>query len=150
MTLAVLPALVPDIPRIYEIYFLSFHNDAMGRIMLDILFPNTDTSSADFRKAHAAGTLSYWHTSDVQYTFKCVDMKTGEIVGMALGDVFVRERSEEERRFGGVGWLEGKERERAEMVLRPLWEMRDKLFGGRPYVCMSCHSTFSKLIADAN
>ena len=109
----------------------------MGRIMLDILFPNTDTSTPEFRSLHAAGTLSYWHGSDVQYTFKCVDTATGEIVGMALGDVFVKNRSERERRNPGVTWLEGKERERAEKVLSPLWEMRERLFGGRPHVCMS-------------
>ena len=135
MVLAVLPALIPDIPRVYEIYFAAFKNDEMGRIMVDILFPNTDTTSPGFRKAHSAGTLSWWHTSDVQYTFKCVDTDTGEIIGMALGDVFVKPRSEEERKNHGVTWLEGKERERAEAVLSPLWEMREKLFGGRPYIC---------------
>ncbi|KAL1958744.1 hypothetical protein VTO42DRAFT_3863 [Malbranchea cinnamomea] len=134
MVLAVLPALIPDIPRVYEIYFSAFKHDEMGRIMVDILFPNTDIFSEEFRTSHAAATRSYWHTSDVQYTFKCVDMETGEIVGMALGDVFVRPRSEEERRNPGVTWLQGKERERAEKVLNPLWEMREKLFGGRPYI----------------
>jgi GNAT superfamily N-acetyltransferase len=137
MVLAVLPALIPDIPRVYEVYFAAFKNEQMGRIMLDILFPNAVTDSPEFRKGHAAATLAYWHTSDVQYTFKVVDTDTGEIVGMALGDIFIRPRSEEERKNLGVPWLQGKERERAEKILNPLWEVREKLFGGRPYICMS-------------
>jgi hypothetical protein len=135
MVLAVLPALIPDIPRVYEVYFSAFQNEEMGRIMLDVLFPNAVTDSPEFRKAHAAATISYWHTSDVQYTFKVVDTETGEIVGMALGDIYIRPRSEEERKNHGVPWLEGKERERAEKVLNPLWEVREKVFGGRPYIC---------------
>lgn len=146
MGYVVLPALIPDIPRVYDTYFAAFKNDAMGRIMLDILFPNAAIDSEDFRRTHVAGTVSYWHTSDVQYTFKCVDTKTGEIVGMGLGDVFLRPRSEAERKNPGITWLEGKERERAERVLNPLWEMRERLFGGRPYICEQ-HRSFSLLVS---
>ena len=132
---AVLPALIVDIPRIYDIYFEAFKHDRMGQIMVEILFPGV--IDEEFRKAHAAGTLSYWNTTTNQYTFKVVDTKSGEIIGMALGDVYLNERTPEERKNHGVPWLLGEQRERAEKILNPLWEMREKLFGGRRYICKS-------------
>lgn len=131
----VLPALIPDIRRVYDVYFAAFEHDLMGRIMLDIIFPGSQITAEGFRKAHTAGTLQYWHTSTEQYTVKCVDTSSGETIGMGLTDVYLRERSPEQRRNHGVTWLEGEHRERAEKVLNPLWEMREKLFGGRPYIC---------------
>ncbi|GKT49632.1 putative acyltransferase SID5 [Colletotrichum spaethianum] len=133
MGYAILPALIPDIEKVYDSYFKAFNGDAMGDIMVKILFPN-GVDSEEFRKAHTAGTLSWWHHSDCQYTYKCVDTETGEIVGMALGDIYLKERSEEERKNHGVGWLEGAARERAEAVLNPLHDVREKLFGGRRYI----------------
>lgn len=135
MGFVTLPALIPDIPRVYDVYFAAFKADPMGAIMLDILFPDGITD--EFRKAHTAGTLAWWHTSKVQYTWKCVDTEADEIIGMGLADIFLSERSEEERKNPGIGWLQGAAKERAEKVLNPLWEMREKLFGGRPYICMS-------------
>ncbi|KAJ4145149.1 hypothetical protein LMH87_004007 [Akanthomyces muscarius] len=133
MSLVVLPALIPDIPRIYQIYFDAFRADKMGALMLQILFPGT-LDDQDFLKAHAAGTLSYWHLSDCQYTFKVVDTATGAIIGMGLGDAYLRERTVPERANHGVPWLEGEQRARAEKVLNPLWEVRERLFGGRRYI----------------
>lgn len=133
MAQVVLPALIPDIPRIYEIYFDAFRADKMGALMLQILFPGT--IDEEFLKAHAAGTLSYWHISNCQYTLKVVDTASGDIIGMGLGDVYLHERSEEERANHGVPWLEGEQRERAERVLNPLWEVRERLFGHRRYIC---------------
>ncbi|KAK5995480.1 putative acyltransferase SID5 [Cladobotryum mycophilum] len=135
MVQVVLPALIPDISRIYDVYFAAFENEQMGRIMLEILFPGVIDEA--FRKAHTAGTLAYWHVSDCQYTVKCVDTDTAEIIGMGLGDVYLKERTEEERKNHGVPWLTGEQRERAEKVLNPLWEVREKLFGGRRYIY--CH-----------
>jgi GNAT superfamily N-acetyltransferase len=135
MVFVVLPALIPDIRRLYDVYFASFGNDYMGKLMLEALFPGEVYKTEQFRKDHAAGTLAYWHTSDQQYTYKVVDTDTGDIVGIALGDIVLKERSEEERAFMGVPWLEGEHRERAEKVLRPLWEMREKLFAGRKHIC---------------
>jgi hypothetical protein len=71
----------------------------------------------------------------VQYTVKCVDSKTGEIVGMGLWDVLIEERSQAEIEDPGVTWLEGAERERAESVLGPLWEKRRHILGKRPHIC---------------
>ncbi|KAM3502202.1 hypothetical protein MY11210_009140 [Beauveria gryllotalpidicola] len=62
MSQVVLPALIPDIPRIYQIYFDAFRADKMGALMLQVLFPVI--VDQEFIKAHAAGTLSYWHLSD--------------------------------------------------------------------------------------
>ncbi|KAJ4328318.1 hypothetical protein N0V84_001189 [Fusarium piperis] len=130
MVLAVCPALIPDIPELYEIYFKAFENDDMGRRMVEILFPQGITP--EFKKAHAAGTLAYWHTSNTQFTFKCIDTETGEILGMGLADLVLN--PPEKRENPGVQWLEGKERERAEKILDPLWEARDELVGGQNHI----------------
>lgn len=133
MVYAILPALIPDIEKVYDVYFAAFKNDKMGRFMVDLLFPG-GTDSEEFRKAHTAGTLAWWNTCGVQYTYKCVDTETGEIVGMALGDILLQGRTEEERKFQSVGWLEGEQQAKADQVLRPLHEAREKLFGGRPHI----------------
>lgn len=133
MTVAVLPALIPDIEKVYDVYFAAFENEPMARVMLSVLFPGGITE--EFRKAHTAATLDWWHKTTTQYTFKVVEVETAEIIGMILADVFLTERSEEERAWTGIPWLEGAEKERAEAVTRPLWEMREKLWGGHPYVC---------------
>ena len=130
----ILPALIPDVEKIYDIYFKAFKNDKMGEIMVDILFPD-GTDSAEFRKAHATATIDWWHHCAVQYTYKCVDTETGEIVGMALGDCLIQGRTEEERTYKSVPWLQGAQKERADAILRPLHEAREKLFGGRPHIC---------------
>ncbi|PNY24500.1 Acyl-CoA N-acyltransferase [Tolypocladium capitatum] len=135
MVKVILPALIPDISRIYDVYFSAFEHDDMGRLMLKIIFPGILDDR--FRQAHTAGTLQYWHSAGNQYTLKCVDTVTGDIIGMGLGDLYIRERSPEERQNLGVPWLEGEQRERAEKILNPLWEAKEKLFGSRPYIY--CH-----------
>jgi hypothetical protein len=135
MPFAILPALIPDIRAIYDVYFAAFSADPDGRRLLDILFPH-GCSSDEFRDAHTKGTLAWWHSSDTQYTFKCVDPANGgEIVGMALCDVFVTPRSEEQRKMPELGWLEGEARVRAERVLGRLWEARERIWGGGRYIC---------------
>lgn len=133
MVLVVVPALIPDVEKVYDVYFAAFEHEAMGALMLKVLFPGGVTP--EFRKAHTEATIKYWHQTDLQYTFKCVDTDTGEVVGMMLGDWFMWERPEEDRKFLGVPWLEGEARERAEKVLRPLWETKEKLIGGKPHIC---------------
>ncbi|KIV91026.1 hypothetical protein PV10_05616 [Exophiala mesophila] len=135
MGIVVFPALIPDIEKVYDVYFAAFEGEEMARLIMKILFPGGITE--EFRKAHTAATLAYWHKSSTQYTLKAVDMETGQIIGMLLGDVHLLGRTEEERKFAGAPWLEGEERVRAEKVLKPLWEMREKLWGDRPH--MYCH-----------
>ncbi|KAK4656366.1 hypothetical protein QC762_311210 [Podospora pseudocomata] len=133
MPYLVLPALIPDIRPCYDAYFAAFTTDPSGSLLLDILFPSGVTSD-EFREAHTNGTLQWWHTSETQYTYKCVDSETGEIIGMALCDVFVKPRTEEERKMPEIGWLHGEQRTRAERVLDGLWGARERIMGGRPYV----------------
>jgi hypothetical protein len=133
MGFAVLPALIPDIPKVYDVYFSAFQNDEDGRRLNEILFPGGITK--EFREAHTAGTLEWWNNCPYQYTVKCVDTDTNEIVGMALADIYLRERPEEERKNPGAVWLEGKERERADHILDPLEEVREKVWGPRKYIC---------------
>ncbi|OAQ96632.1 hypothetical protein LLEC1_07737 [Akanthomyces lecanii] len=109
--------------------FDAFRADKMGALMLPVFFPGT-LDDQGFLEAHAAGTLSYWHVSDCQYTFMVVDTATGAIIGMGLGDAYLRERTVAERTSHGVPWLEGEQRAPAEKVLSRPWEGRERLFGG--------------------
>ncbi|KKZ67488.1 hypothetical protein EMCG_06865 [[Emmonsia] crescens] len=128
MGLIVLPATISDITSIYDVYFAAFNGD----IILDILYPQG--VDAELRKAHTANTLQWWHGVTVHHAFKCVDTDTGKIVGMAVWDVYWRERTDEERQKPTIPWLEGAERERAEAFLEPMWKMREKLLGERRHV----------------
>lgn len=129
MTLLALPATISDISSIFDVYFSAFKNE----VILPIIFPAGITP--EFRKAHTEHTLQWWHTATQQFFFKCIDTETDEVVGMAIWDVFWKERSEDERRVPGVDWLSGKEKERAEAFLRPFWERKEKLLGGNKFVC---------------
>jgi GNAT superfamily N-acetyltransferase len=131
----VLPALITDIPKVYDAYFKAYNNEFVGSLMVDAMFPGGMTGTEEFRQSHTAGTLAYWHISGTQYTFKCVDTATGEIIGMALGDILLQPRTKQERKFLGVPWLEGEYRVRAEKIIKPLSDMRDKLFGGARHIC---------------
>ena len=53
MVQVILPALIPDIRRIYDVYFAAFKNDPMGDLMLEILFPGVrdETSAKHTRRA---------------------------------------------------------------------------------------------------
>ncbi|KAK3936780.1 hypothetical protein QBC46DRAFT_394186 [Diplogelasinospora grovesii] len=133
MTFAVLPVLIPEIRAAYDAYFAAFVADPECRRLLEILFPD-GFGSDEFRKAHTDGTRAWWNHSETQYTFKCVDTATSEIVGMTLCDIFVKPRSGEERKNPGIGWLQGEQKERCEKVLNPLWDTREKLWGGRQYI----------------
>ncbi|KAK4234192.1 puromycin N-acetyltransferase [Achaetomium macrosporum] len=143
MPFLVLPALIPDIRAVYDVYFAAFTADADGRRLLDILFPGGVTST-EFRDAHTKGTLAWWHTSDTQYTFKCLDSDTGEVVGMALCDVFVNPRGEKERAMPEVGWLQGRDKERAERVLGTLWRARERIWGGGRYIYIHAFAVHPK------
>ncbi|KAL0471192.1 hypothetical protein QR685DRAFT_525702 [Neurospora intermedia] len=134
MPFAVLPALIPDITPLYDTYFSAFTADPDGRKILEILFPDGYTSD-EFRKAHTEGTLAWLHKAESQYTWKCVDVATGQIVGMALCDVFINPKAtKEERAYPGIPWLAGEQRERADKILGPLCEAREEVMGGGAYI----------------
>lgn len=130
MGFIVLPATIPDIAAVYDIYFAAFEGEPVS----EILFP-WDVKDKDFRKGHTAHTLDYWHHDDLQYTFKCIDTESGEIVGMALWDVHWKHRSQEKRGKPAVDWLNDQQKERAEGLIIPLWEKKEQLLGGQPHVC---------------
>ena len=126
--------LVPDVLRVYEIYFAAFKNEQMASIILDVLFPG-GVDTPEFRKAHAENTVKYWATNATQYTYKCIHRVTGDILGMLLCDVFLKGKTPEQRKNPGIPWLQGEQRERAENILNPLWEVRDELWQDQPHIC---------------
>ncbi|KAI1330764.1 acyl-CoA N-acyltransferase [Xylariaceae sp. FL0255] len=126
MPLVVLPAQICDVEGVYDVYFAAFQNEPI----LDFLFPG----GVD-RKAHTEGTIQWWNHDKNGYHVKCVDTETGKIVGMASWDIFWR--PEEENAWPkpeGALWLEGKNREKADSVLKPLWDAHEKLFSKQRHV----------------
>jgi ribosomal protein S18 acetylase RimI-like enzyme len=65
---------------------------------------------------------------------KCIDTETNKVVGMALYDVYI---APSDWKKGEIGWLQGKERERAEALVKPLWDAREKLWLNERYIY--CH-----------
>ncbi|KAK5076778.1 hypothetical protein LTS08_005949 [Lithohypha guttulata] len=132
MGFIVLPASIPDIRLVYDVYFAAFD----GELVTQILFP-WDIHNEDFRKGHAAHTLDYWQKDKLQYTYKCVDTETDKIVGMSLWDYHWKERSDEERKLPAVDWLQGEQKDRAEEFIRAFWQRKEELIGGKRHVY--CH-----------
>ncbi|KAI0143050.1 acyl-CoA N-acyltransferase [Xylariaceae sp. FL1272] len=120
MPLAVLPAHICDVEEIFDVYFAAFEHEPI----LGFLFPG----GVD-RKAHTAGTVQWWNHDSNGYSLKCVDTDTGKIVGMAQFDIFWKPGEENAwKKPEGALWLEGKDREKAESVLCPLWNMHEELW----------------------
>jgi ribosomal protein S18 acetylase RimI-like enzyme len=65
---------------------------------------------------------------------KCVDSETGKVVGMALWDIYLTPSA---WRKPEISWLEGKDRERAEALVSPLWSAREKMWLDQKY--LYCH-----------
>lgn len=105
----------------------------MGALMLSVLFPG-GFEGDEFRKAHTQATADYWAKATNQYTYKVLDTDSMGIIGMVLTDAYLAPRTSEERANHGVPWLEGEHRAKAEAILNPLWEARESIFGGRPYI----------------
>lgn len=131
MSFVVVPATLPDIRAIYDVWFAAFK----GQLILDLIYPGTDLNDEAFRKAHADGTLEYWKGLSMEHTFQCIDTNTGQIAGMATWQIYWRERTSDERQKPWIGWLEGDQRVRAEAFLEQLWEKREKWIGPKRHVC---------------
>lgn len=125
MPLCVLPAQIPEISALYDVYFAAFK----GEKILDILYPH----GID-REAHTNAMKEWWSHDPDTYNIKCVDSNTGEIIGMAVWEVRWK-LDATWTKPSGTPWLEGEHRTRAEAVLKPLWDMREKLFGKKAHVC---------------
>lgn len=135
MGFVVLPALLADISPVFDAYFAAFKTNPITRA----LFPSATEDDlirpdSDFRKAHTENTLKFLHTAPTRYTVKCVDTETGEVVGMALWDIYLTPSNWKK---GDISWLQGKEKERAEALIKPLWNARERLWTNERYVY--CH-----------
>ncbi|KAF9871432.1 GNAT family [Colletotrichum karsti] len=129
MPLAVLPALVEDIPRVYDVQFAAFRDEPIMRF----LYPN----GVD-RELHTKGTVEWWNHDRIGHTVKCVETDTGEIVGMATWEIYWRPGEENAyQKPDGIPWLTGDDKVRCERILVPMWDMRVKLFGKRRYIYLS-------------
>lgn len=127
MPFVVLPALVEDIERIYDIQFAAFKDEPIMRF----LYPH----GVD-RKLHTEGTHEWWKQDQIGHPVKCVDTETGEIVGMAVWDIFWRPGEEHAfQKPEGIPWLTGDDKKKCERILMPMWDMRVQLFGKRRYIC---------------
>lgn len=132
----VVPAQAADTRSVYNVYFAAFKDEKI----LDLLFPGGIDD--EFRAIHTSETRKFQAHCDYQYTWKCVDSASGAVVGMMLADVHMGKRGEDERLAllrGGIPWLQGEQKQRADRVLRPLWQAREQLFGPESHIY--CHIT---------
>jgi hypothetical protein len=145
MPLIVLPITPSDIRSVYDVYFSAFKGDTVLEILFPMAFKNGKITE-EFRAGHATHQLEYLKSTPFEHTLKCVDTDADEIVGMAVYGVYFKERPYAEYKSpSGCEWLEGKERERCEQLLVPLWRKREELLEGRPHVCAS-HILVSRCI----
>ncbi|KAH9861153.1 hypothetical protein IAQ61_010890 [Plenodomus lingam] len=135
MGFVVLPALAADIGPVYDAYFAAFKNNAVTRAFFPSATEDDLTKSdSEFRKVHTQNTLQYWQTTPTQYTVKCVDTETDKVVGMALWDIYL---TPSDWKKGEISWLHGKEKDRADALISPLWDVRERLWGNKRY--LYCH-----------
>ncbi|KAH7093242.1 acyl-CoA N-acyltransferase [Paraphoma chrysanthemicola] len=119
MGLVVLPAHVSDISEVYDVYFAAFRENAVTRALFPSASANDMTNSAsDFRKVHTSH----------------VNSDSGEIVGMALWDIYLSPSTWTRPQ---LSWLEGDEKVRAETLITPLWNAREQYWYGERYIY--CH-----------
>ncbi|RYP70863.1 hypothetical protein DL769_004838 [Monosporascus sp. CRB-8-3] len=125
MPLIVLPALEAELEPFYDVWFAAFK----GQAVVSVLFPE----GAD-RKVQIQYIRQGW--GQVGHPIKCVDTNAGDIVGMAIWEIFWRPSEENGwEKPDRIPWLSGEDWDKAEGVILPMWDMREKLFGKRRHVC---------------
>ncbi|KAI0203192.1 acyl-CoA N-acyltransferase [Astrocystis sublimbata] len=126
MPLVVLPAQICDIEAVYDVYFKAFEHQPVLRF----LFPR----GVD-RKAHTEQVTHMWSADPNGYPIKCVDTDTGAIVGMACWDIFWKPGDVNAWQHpGGAVWLDGEDRETADKILVPIWDVHKELFGYHKHI----------------
>ncbi|RYO81791.1 hypothetical protein DL766_004652 [Monosporascus sp. MC13-8B] len=124
MPLIVLPALEAELEPFYDVWFAAFK----GQAVVSVLFPE----GAD-RKVQIQYIKKGW--GQVEHPIKCVDTDTGDIVGMAIWEIFWRLGEENGwEKPDRIPWLSGEDWDKAKGVILPMWDMREKLFGKRRHV----------------
>ncbi|KAK7977956.1 GNAT family protein [Apiospora saccharicola] len=123
MAFVVLPALIPEIAEVYDVYFAAFKDEPI----LEYYYPNGINHNE-----HRQRVLDGWNLDPDSYTLKCVEPATGHIVGMAVFEVQWRKGSSRPR--GASESLEGWERQRLQTVLDALNNKREELMGERKHV----------------
>ncbi|KAL7623662.1 hypothetical protein AAE478_005214 [Parahypoxylon ruwenzoriense] len=129
MPLVVLPAQPSDVKSMHDVYFAAFKDEPV----MKFLFPGgVDRASYDIMVRD-----SWAHDTSI-CPVKCVDTSTGDIIGMATWEIYWRPgEGNKWKKPAGVTWLSGEEREKAEKVIMPMYNMRDELFGGRRHVYLA-------------
>ncbi|XPS69450.1 hypothetical protein M3J09_001722 [Ascochyta lentis] len=117
MGFVVLPALIADISAVYDVYFEAFKGHPITRA----LFPSATEEDLTNPESEFRLILPMY-------------CSTGKIVGMALWDVYLTPSTWKK---GEIGWLQGKERERAEAMIGLLWDAREKMWSNERY--LYCH-----------
>ncbi|KAF9700006.1 hypothetical protein EKO04_001459 [Ascochyta lentis] len=138
MGFVVLPALIADISAVYDVYFEAFKGHPITRA----LFPSATEEDltnpeSEFRCGHLQLRLCFRIPVANRITVRLIlpmYCSTGKIVGMALWDVYLTPSTWKK---GEIGWLQGKERERAEAMIGLLWDAREKMWSNERY--LYCH-----------
>ena len=122
-----------DIERIVEVQFSAFEGDPYQ----EALFPG-EYYSAALRKEAYDRTLRYFRSDPTAQWKVCVDQVTNTIYGFALWNVYDNPRPESEwRKAPEVDWCIGRQKEIAFNFLSLNQGLRERIWGGRPYVLLN-------------
>ncbi|KAI1486660.1 acyl-CoA N-acyltransferase [Biscogniauxia mediterranea] len=126
MPLAVLPALLQDVGPVSDTFLAAFKDEPIMRF----LYPR----GVD-RDLHVEATAEQWNQDRIVYNYKCVDIDTAKIVGMASWEIYWLPGDENGwKKPQDIPWLEGEEKERCLRILGPMWDVREQLFGNRHHI----------------
>lgn len=130
----ILTAESKDIPRIMEIQFSAFENDPYQ----EALFPG-DQSSSFVRQGAISRTEKYWSSDPTARWKICKDsLNKDSVLGFALWNIYSEQRPESEwKKQPEVDWCEGREKEIATNFLSMNARLRQKLWGGKPYILLN-------------
>lgn len=134
MALTVTKATEADIDRLTDIQFSALGHDPYHQALYI-----GDPASQAVRKDASGRTVEEWRSDSSLRFMKCTDID-GAIVGFAKWEFFEVERPESEwKKRPVVDWCEGRRKEIAENCLFTNSRLREKTWGGRPYLCKSFH-----------
>ncbi|KAI1499268.1 acyl-CoA N-acyltransferase [Biscogniauxia marginata] len=126
MPLVVLPALLQDIGPVCDTFLVAFKDEPI----MKFLYPKGVN-----RDLHVEATAEQWKHDKIVYNYKCVNTDTGSVVGMATWEIYWQPGDENGwEKPQDIPWLEGREKERCLNVLRPMWDLREQLFGKRHHI----------------
>ncbi|KAL6721892.1 hypothetical protein ACLMJK_000997 [Lecanora helva] len=126
-----------DIPRLLDIMYAAFHDDAWNRIMFPTIPPSNGRTASINRYRHEIS-----NNPNVSIV-KVVDTdQDGEIIAFARWNIYRTERPESEWKDAtSRDWDEGTNVDAANEFFNGIREKRQNLMAGKPHFCLNMLAT---------